>query len=102
MKRLLIPSTSVAIVLVMVLISIITANAQRINDLSALQSSYDMSWYTIDGSAIFSTGSGYSLNGTVGQPEVGTLSGGGYTLNAGFWGGASIASYTVYLPLVRK
>jgi hypothetical protein len=29
------------------------------------------------------------------------LSGGGYTLNGGFWGGAAL-NYNIYLPLVLK
>ena len=33
-----------------------------------------------------STGGAYSLSGTFGQPDPGTLSGGSYTLNGGFWG----------------
>ena len=35
---------------------------------------YDLSWSTIDGGgATFSTGGGYSLGGTVGQPDAGVL-----------------------------
>ena len=65
-------------------------------------SSYDLSWYTTDGGgATFSTGGGYSLGGTIGQPDAGSLSGGSYTLNGGFWGGA-VASYKVYLPVILR
>ena len=63
---------------------------------------YDLSWNTVDGgSAMFSTGGSYSLGGAIGQPDAGTLSGGGYTLVGGFWGGAAI-QYKVFLPLVLK
>ena len=63
---------------------------------------YDLSWSTIDGGGMmFSTGGGYSLGGTMGQPDAGTLSGGGYTLAGGFWSGAAV-QYKVYLPLVIK
>ncbi len=63
---------------------------------------YDLTWNTIDGGgATFSTGGGYSLGGTVGQPDAGTLSGGPYTLAGGFWGGGA-AQYRVYLPLVLR
>ena len=98
MKRLIIP-----IVLVGLLIGISTANAQRQIDRAAPQSStYDLSWYTIDGGgATFSTGGGYSLGGTIGQADAGTLSGGGYTLSGGFWVGGS-SNYRVYLPLVLR
>ncbi len=99
MKRLMI---LIPIVLVL-LIGISTANAQRNNDPSSPQSgSYDLSWYTIDGGgATFSTGGGYSLGGTIGQPDAGSMSGGLYTINGGFWGGASI-NYNIYLPLTLK
>ena len=63
---------------------------------------YDLTWSTIDGGGYtFSEGGGYSLGGTVGQPDAGVLSGGGYTLVGGFWGGAA-ARYGVYLPLVLR
>ena len=63
---------------------------------------YDLSWNTVDGGgAMFSTGGSYSLGGAIGQPDAGTLSGGGYTLVGGFWGGAAV-QYKVFLPLVLK
>jgi hypothetical protein len=107
MKRLII-FIPIALVL---LIGISTANAQHTNDPSAPQSGtstalstgYDLSWYTIDGGgATFSVGEAYSLGGTIGQPNAGSLNGGSYTLNGGFWGGTSSANYNIYLPLVMK
>ena len=65
---------------------------------------YDLTWNTIDGGGAMpggSIGGSYSLGGTIGQPDAGALSGGGYTLNGGFWGGA-VPNYNVYLPLVLK
>jgi hypothetical protein len=63
---------------------------------------YDLSWSTVDGGgATWSEGGGYALGGTIGQPDAGVLSGGGYTLAGGFWGGAA-ARYGVYLPLVLR
>ena len=63
---------------------------------------YDLSWSTIDsGGYTWSTGGGYSLGGTVGQPDAGVLSGGGYTLAGGFWSGAA-ARYSIYLPLILR
>jgi hypothetical protein len=98
MKRMII-LIPIALVL---LISITAANAQRENDPATPQNGYDLSWYTIDGGGAFSTGGSYSLSGSIGQPDAGSLSGGSYTLVGGFWGGAPIANYNVYLPLVRK
>jgi hypothetical protein len=64
---------------------------------------YDLSWSTVDGGgATWSEGGGYSLGGTVGQPDAGVLSGGGYTLAGGFWAGGAAARYGVYLPLVLR
>jgi hypothetical protein len=66
---------------------------------------YDLSWWTVDGGgATFSTGGGYELGGTIGQPDAGVLSGGGYTLVGGFWGGGAPAppGHKLYLPLIMK
>jgi hypothetical protein len=63
---------------------------------------YDLGWSSVDGGGyIFSTGNGYALGGTIGQPDAGVLSGDGYTLNGGFWGGAA-AEYRIYLPMVVR
>lgn len=49
---------------------------------------YDLSWNTVDGGgATFSTGSTYSLGGTAGQPDAGSMNGGTYALDGGFWNG---------------
>jgi hypothetical protein len=69
------------------------------------QGGYDLSWWTTDGGgATFSTGGGYTLGGTAGQPDAGLLSGGGYTLAGGFWRGGAVVGtvYPVYLPLVLR
>ena len=79
--------------------------AQSGNGTSArLSAGYDLSWWTVDGGgATFSTGGGYALGGTVGQPDAGVLTDGDYTLTGGFWGGAAVTvEYDTYLPLVLK
>ncbi len=69
---------------------------------AAVLPDFDLSWHTIDGGgATFSAGGGYSLGGSIGQPDAGQVSNLPYTLNGGFWGGASI-NYNIYLPLVLK
>ena len=62
---------------------------------------YDLGWSTVDGGGLmFSTGGGYTLGGTIGQPDAGSLGGGGYTLNGGFW---SVPPWRgTYLPLVLR
>ena len=62
---------------------------------------YDLTWSTIDGGDGESAGGGLTLSGTIGQPEPGVLSGGGYMLNGGFWPGAA-TNYRAFLPLVIK
>ncbi len=63
---------------------------------------YDLTWNSIDGGGVtFATGGAYSLGGTIGQPDAGTLSGGGYTLTGGFWGALNTGGST-YLPLVVR
>ncbi len=45
---------------------------------------FDLSWHTVDGGGGTSTGGVFVLNGTIGQPDAGTLSGGGFELRGGF------------------
>jgi hypothetical protein len=47
---------------------------------------FAIDWFTIDGGGGTSTGSVYSVSGTIGQPDAGLLSGGNFALQAGFWG----------------
>lgn len=42
-------------------------------------------WLTIDGGGGTSTGGVYTVNGTIGQPDAGKMSGGNYTVDGGFW-----------------
>jgi hypothetical protein len=70
---------------------------------ASAQGGYDLSWWTVDGGGTtFSTGGGYSLGGTIGQPDAGVLmNGDSYTLIGGFWaGGATVRG--IYLPIVLK
>jgi hypothetical protein len=66
--------------------------------------SYDLSWWTVDaGGHTFSTGGGYTLGGTIGQPDAGALTGGDYTLGGGFWRGDAVAvRHQLYLPLMLR
>jgi hypothetical protein len=52
---------------------------------SALGQSYSIDWHTIDGGGGASTGGVYSVSGTIGQPDAGTMSDGNYSLEGGFW-----------------
>ena len=67
--------------------------------------SFDLSWNTVNGGGqTFSTGGPYTLGATVGQADAGALSGGGYILEGGFWGGIEVVppGSRVCLPLVLR
>ena len=71
------------------------------------QGGYDLSWWTVDGGGYtVSTGGGYELGGTIGQPDAGAMIGGAYTLVGGFWGGGAVSGtpgpHRIYLPLVLR
>ena len=54
--------------------------------LNATAQSYSIDWHTIDGGGGTSTGGGYSVSGTIGQPDAGgPMTGGNYSLTGGFW-----------------
>jgi hypothetical protein len=64
--------------------------------------------YELTGSVVASgsaiSGGAYTVDGAVGQPDTGTLSGGDYSLGGGFFGGGVItggSKQAVYLPLMR-
>jgi hypothetical protein len=61
--------------------------------------SYDLAWWTIDGGGGVSSGGVYALAGASGQLDAGVLTGGGYELTGGFWGGA-LGRYPFYLPML--
>ncbi len=63
---------------------------------------YDLTWHSVDGGgATLSTGGGYALAGTAGQPDAGALSGGGYTLAGGLWGSRAVEC-RICLPLIMR
>ena len=69
----------------------------------AMNGGYDIPWWTVDGGGGDSSGTGYSLSGTIGQPDAGIqLTGGNYILCGGFWGCAAGVELKVYLPLVLR
>ena len=92
-----------AALLALLLVAVV-ANAQTGDGRSSpLSTGYEVSWWTVDGGGYtFSEGGGYTLGGTIGQPDAGEVSGGGYTLGGGFWG--SIVEYLqrLFLPLIFK
>ena len=51
---------------------------------------YEINWFTFDGGGGTSTGSVYSVSGTVGQADAATVTGGNYVLTGGFWSYAGV------------
>jgi hypothetical protein len=49
---------------------------------------YELLSATVDGGGATSTAESYRVGGTAGQPDAGSLRGGGFDLNGGFWGQA--------------
>ncbi len=56
--------------------------------LAGAAESLSIDWYTVDGGGGSSSAGEFTLSGTVGQPDAGTLTaaGGGFTLLGGYWG----------------
>ncbi len=52
-----------------------------------------VSWSTIDGGGQSSAGGIYAVTGTIGQPDAGTLAGGGRVCLGGFWGSDTTTCY---------
>ena len=52
-----------------------------------LADDYTLDWWTADGGgAMWSTGGGFELGGTIGQPDTGVvMTGGDFSLVGGFW-----------------
>ena len=66
-------------------------------------SGYDLTWWTVDGGGGIIEGGGFSLSGTIGQPEPPPVStGGGFKLTSGFWPGGLEAFSELFLPLVLR
>ncbi len=46
---------------------------------------FAIDWWTVDGGGGASSGGNYALSGTIGQPDAGSMSGGTFILQGGFW-----------------
>jgi len=68
---------------------------------AAQAAEFDVSWYSIDGGGIMgSEGGEFVLNGTIGQPDAGVMSGGDFALVGGFWAVASSPACSQTGPFV--
>jgi hypothetical protein len=63
--------------------------------------SFNIDWFTIDGGGGTSVGDSYSLSGSIGQSDAGTMSGGGFSLEGGFWAVAAVQTPGAPLLTIR-
>jgi hypothetical protein len=85
----LLPSVALAVWFLMLVSTPLAASAQ----------SYSIDWYKVAGGGGTSTGSAYSVSGTIGQHDAGQMTGGSYSLNGGFW--ALFSVQTPGAPVLR-
>ena len=83
---------------IVVLIVLVAAGGVLI--VGAAPLALDIGRSVIGGGGGNSSAGAYVLDGTVGQPVVGTVSNSPYNLCAGFWCGMGV--YKVYLPFVLR
>ncbi len=54
---------------------------------------FELTWHTIDGGGVTSTGGDFKVSGTIGQPDAGLMVGGGFELSGGFWHAATLVCH---------
>jgi hypothetical protein len=86
MTRRRLPARAAARVLALSLAAAATAFA------GSARAQYAMQRFTVDGGGRTSAGGAYSVTGTIGQPDAGTLSAGPYVVAGGFWFGGTTPS----------
>jgi hypothetical protein len=64
------------------------------------QAQYSLDWWTVESGGGQSTGSVFTVTGTIGQPDAGAMSGGNFSLVGGFWS-VIAAVQTPGAPLLR-
>jgi hypothetical protein len=62
---------------------------------------YSIDTWTV-GAGGASSGGSFTLGGTAGQKDAGSLSGGSFTLDGGFWGQVVDTLYRLYLPAIMR
>lgn len=85
----------VSIVLLILVVSAVLA-------VDAMSGGFQVNWFNVDGGGGASSGGDYSIGGTAGQTDAGTLSGGDYTVSGGLWASSVNSGYTIYLPSTLK
>lgn len=72
------------------MINLLAAIAAVATAAAAGAQTWTIPWNSIDcGGAMFATGGTFQLGSTIGQADAGTMSGGSWTLEGGFWAAAT-------------
>ena len=66
-----------------------------------LANGFSIPWWTVDGGGGTSQGGTYTLSGSIGQSDAGSLAGGNYALTGGFWG-ITLQTTMLYLPIMLR
>ena len=61
-----------------------------------------LDWSVLSGGGAPASSGDVTLNGTLGQTAIGSASGPGATLGAGFWYGLGEGAYEIYLPVTLR
>ena len=89
----------IAIALIALVVALSLSNASAAAKPAA---TYTVDWYTVaSGGTTNAAGGTYALSGTIGQFDVGSMSGGSYQLNGGFWEVVN-SLRQLFLPLIVR
>ena len=99
-----------ALGVLLLLASVAKAQAGASPGAMTFSAGYDLSWWTVDGGGVtLNSNGGYTLGGTIGQPDAGSMGESPtspYCLSGGFWvGGGRIPTppeYRIFLPIVMR
>lgn len=78
----------------MVALALLALAAGGLASESAGPPAFEIPWHSIDGGGGTSEGGQFSVTGTIGQHDAGTMTGGGFEILGGFWA----AAIAVQLP----
>jgi hypothetical protein len=93
--------------LVIVLLAIITLGmALALSAQADSGSEVRLWWHLIASGGGQSSGAGFVVKGSIGQPAIALTTGGSFTVRGGFWpafaGGLPVVLHRAYLPVVLK
>jgi hypothetical protein len=99
MNRKRIPFITLALLVLLVLLALPLTGLVR-----AESAGFSIGWWTVDGGGGTSTSASFTLNGTAGQPDAGSLTSANFSLAGGFWGGRPglVLLRPLYLPVIQK